>query len=328
MTHKFIVNTNDVNAYGYRVLTEGIDYVQYMKNAVVYFGHDRFLKDERGSEVIGRCLSLSKEGDKLIAEIEFDIQDDFAKKIAEKVERGYIRMASIYADIISTSTEPSDLLPGQSYETVTKCKLIEISIVDIGGNDGALKLSRNGSTVQLSKLEIQNPKTMSFKTIAIALGLIPDADESAILAEITKVKLSKTTAETQLETLKKEVETGQMQDATVLVEKAIQLNLIPEALKDAQLSAFKSDFNGQKVTLSRLIAEKEGENGVSSKVKLVKDFVSNGKNIPVAGSGEYQKGDFVKLSKENPNELIRLRNEEPEVFKAMYKAEYNVEPKL
>lgn len=327
MTHTFVVNTNALNEYKYRVITEGIDYEQYLKNPVVLYWHERNFADAelKGSEVIGRCVKLFKEGEKLIAEIEFDEADPFAKKIAGKVERGYIRMASIYADPLETSTDPKDLLPGQVFETVTKCKLVEITIVDIGGNDDALKLRKSDAAIKLNKIQ-QKSESMSFKTIALALGLNPDASEDVILNEVTKIKLAKDTAEANELKLKTEVETNQTADATALVEKAVKLNLIPEALKSAQMSAFKADFAGQKVTLSKLIEDKETEDGKTNKVKLVKDVLGGNKKVVTGNSGEYQKGDFVKLSKENSKELIRLRNEEPEEFKALYKAEYGVEP--
>ena len=69
MTHDFIINSENVNEYGYRVLTSGIDYKQYLRNPVVLFMHRRFDDENRGSEVIGRCLKLAVSGTDLIATI-------------------------------------------------------------------------------------------------------------------------------------------------------------------------------------------------------------------------------------------------------------------
>ncbi|MDO4225811.1 MAG: HK97 family phage prohead protease, partial [Bergeyella zoohelcum] len=146
-THHFIVNTEAVNSYGYRILTEGIDTEQYMRNPVVLYMHNRAWG--RGNEVIGRTIALKKEGGKLIAEVEFDEADEFAKQIAGKIERGFIKMCSLGADVIETSSDPLFTLAGQTRETVTKCKMVELSIVDIGGNDDALKLSKDGKPAQL-----------------------------------------------------------------------------------------------------------------------------------------------------------------------------------
>ena len=110
-THTFIVSTDAVNSYGYRILTEGIDTEQYMKNPVVLYMHNRGFGTLTGSEIIGRTVSLKKEAGKLIAEVEFDEQDDFAKKIAAKVEGGFIKMSSLGADIIETSSDPKLAMP-------------------------------------------------------------------------------------------------------------------------------------------------------------------------------------------------------------------------
>lgn len=195
MTYKFIVNTEDVNEYGYRVLTAGIDYSQFMRNPVVLFMHTRDDRENRGSEVIGKVVKLYTEGTNLIAEIEFDIDDEFAAKIAGKVEREFIRMASMYADVKESSTDAKYILPGQTYETVTKCKLVEISVVDIGGNDGAIRLSKNGKNIQLNKIQTKQKEDMSLKTIALALALIPDASEETVLGKVNQLKLDKEAAE-------------------------------------------------------------------------------------------------------------------------------------
>ena len=159
MTYDFIINTENVNEFYYRVLTDGIDYTQYMRNPVVLFMHEREFqkKDEKkGTAVIGRCIKLWKKGTDLVATIEFDMDDEFAATIAGKVERGFIRMASMYADVKATTTDPELVLPGQLYETVTKCKLVEISIVDIGGNDGAIRLPRDGNQLKHQKINLEN----------------------------------------------------------------------------------------------------------------------------------------------------------------------------
>ena len=185
MKHQFIINTENVNSYGYRILTDGIDYQQYMRNPVVLFMHERDGYGNKGSEVIGRCTKLYKEGTTLIAEVEFDEQDEFAKKIAGKVERGYIRMASMFAEIKEVSADPHHLLEGQVYETVTACKLVEISIVDIGGNDNALKLSKDGKPFQLKKIVTHNTNNMDIKVIALALGMGDNVKEEAVLKCLT-----------------------------------------------------------------------------------------------------------------------------------------------
>jgi caudovirus prohead protease len=310
MKHQFIINTENVNSYGYRILTDGIDYAQYMRNPVVLFMHERDGYGNKGSEVIGRCTRLYKEGTTLIAEVEFDEQDEFAKKIAGKVERGYIRMASMFAEIKEVSTEPQHILEGQVYETVTACKLVEISIVDIGGNDNALKLSKDGKPFQLKKIVTNTSNNMDIKVIALALGMGENTKEEAVLSAIHSLKTDKEKAEAEVVALKKTISETRTAEATTLVDKAVQLGLIPQALKESQLKQFEADFDGQKAVLSKLVADKEAENTQQGKANIVREVVLGAGAKPTGTADE----SFDYLQKKNPDRLRALRDKEPEEY--------------
>lgn len=318
MTHDFIINTEEVNEYGYRVLTDGIDYTQYMRNPVVLFMHEReYHKNDnnKGKAVIGRAVSMRKENSNLIASIEFDEADEFAKAIAGKVERGFIRMASIYADPKQTSSETELILSGQIYETVTKCKLEEISIVDIGGNDGALKLNKEvGSPIALNKLKLLDMST--FKTIALALGLTADASEEVILQKIKEVELAKSQAETEVSALKANIQGIQEAEATQLVDKAIKLGLLHEDFKDTYLKGFNSDFENQKVKLTKLIGDKENPEGNGNPQTVVREIVLGSKST--SDKKEVEES-YDYLQKKNPVKLAKIRNEQPAEYERLAK---------
>lgn len=315
MKHQFIINTENVNSYGYRILTDGIDYAQYMRNPVVLFMHERGVNAYKGSEVIGRCTRLYKEGTTLIAEVEFDEQDEFAKKIAGKVERGYIRMASMFAEIQEVSTQPQHILEGQVYETVTACKLVEISIVDIGGNDNALKLSKDGKPFQLKKIVTNTSNNMDIKVIALALGMGENTKEEAVLSALHNLKTDKEKAEAEVVALKKTISETRTAEATTLVDKAVQLGLIPQALKESQLKQFEADFDGQKAVLSKLVADKEAENTQQGKANTVREVVLGAGAKPTGTADE----NFDYLQKYNPAKLRQLRDEQPEEYARLAK---------
>lgn len=321
MKHQFIINTENVNSYGYRILTDGIDYTQYMRNPVVLFMHERDGYSNKGSEVIGRCTRLYKEGTTLIAEVEFDEQDEFAKKIAGKVERGYIRMASMFAEIKEVSTQPQHILEGQVYETVTACKLVEISIVDIGGNDNALKLSKDGKPFQLKKIVTNTSNNMDIKVIALALGMGENTKEEAVLSALHNLKTDKEKAEAEVVALKKTISETRTAEATTLVDKAISLGLIPEVLKESQLKQFEADFDGQKAVLSKLVADKEAENTQQGKANTVREVVLGAGAKPTGTANE----NFDYLQKYNPERLRAIRDKEPEEYARLAKEYANGE---
>lgn len=312
MTHDFVVNTENVNEYKFRVLTSGIDYKQYLRNPVVLYIHTRENKDEeRGSEVVGRCIALKVKGTDLIATIEFDEEDPFAKKIAGKVERGFLKMTSIYADVVETSMDPELILEGQLYATVTKSKLVEISIVPIGGNDDALKLSKFGfDPVKLNKVNTNKTENMSnFKTIAIALALSADADESAIIQKFQTLKLDKEKAEAKVTELENKFTQLAKEEGTELINKVVELGLLPEGLKAVQLSAYEADPAGQKVILTKLITDKEAENKQSGNHTVIKNVVLNSKNPE--GQVADNKETFDYLQRFDTVKLGKIRQDDP-----------------
>lgn len=321
MTHDFIINTEDVNEYKFRVLTDGIDYTQYMKNPIVLFMHEReFAKtdENKGSAVIGRCVKLYKRGTDLIASIEFDMDDPFAAKIAGKVERGFIRMASMYAPVLGTSSDTKDVLPGQLLETVTACKLEEISIVDVGGNDKALKLSKENTAIQLQKVNQKTENKMSeLKTIALALGKPADASESELLNTVTELKLAKTASDNKATEWEGKFVALQKSEATTIVGKAVKLGLIPEDLAEGQISLFERDFDGQKVKLSKLIDDKESADEKSGKNAIIEAVVLSGGKRQVTDSGTES---FDYLQKNDPIKLSKIRMEEPAKYAQLAKA--------
>lgn len=319
MTHDFIINTENVNEYYYRVLTAGIDYSQYMRNPVVLFMHEREYdkdSDNKGTAVIGRCIKLWTRGTELIAKVEFDMEDEFAAKIAGKVQRGFIRMASMFADVKSASSEPELILPGQIYETVTSCKLVEISIVEIGGNDDALKLSKKHmEEIKLKKVNTENNSDMSnFKTVALALGLSAESPEDTILKEVQSLKLAKEVSDQKATALEEQINEIVAEEGTTLIEKAVKLNLIPESLKETQLSAYKADPKGQKAILSKLIQDTEGTGEQNAVHQIVKEVVlgKKGDNTNTAPSET-----FDYLQKYDPVKLGKIRDNEPEKYKQL-----------
>lgn len=193
MAKTFVLSDESINSFGFWVKTSGIDLRQFKKNPIMLWNHNR-PSEWRGSvdEIlpIGKWENIRIDGDKLLADAVFDQNDEFAKKIESKVENGILNMCSMGIRKVTESDAQEFLKPGQTYATVTKCKLREVSICDIGSNDNALVLydddgqlitmSASG-TAPLKPLIINN---MDIKTIALKLGLNENSDESVILSAI------------------------------------------------------------------------------------------------------------------------------------------------
>lgn len=316
--HTFIISDEKLNNYGGRVMTEGIDFSQYMKNPVVLYMHER-------GNVIGRALKVYVKDNQLLADIEFDEKDDYANKIKGKVDRGFLNMTSPWLGVKEWSEDEKLMLKGQLTPTVTKSTLKEISIVDVGANDGALKLfDENENEIKLSDLSKNNKinKMSKFITIALALGLTETATEQDITKKIAENKTAFGALEVKLADIETAKKTAETTEAKELMAKAVKLGLIPEAMQEGQVKLFETDHDGQKsIWLAEFakVEEKEdpetkdnGKTPLSDNVKLFLDNVGKGKKT--------KEGASVKLSDFTQDELVLMQEKEPNKFNALVNA--------
>jgi hypothetical protein len=190
MGKDIVISTPALNAYGFRVLTGGIDVRQYLRNPVLLWNHRHDILP------VGRIENLRVEGDRLIGTPVFDEADDFAKKVQSKFESGFLRMASAGLDPLETGTAKELLVEGQTRATVIKSKLVEVSMTGTGANDDALALYRDGTVClgapgaagmipavpELPETAVKSKLNDSeMKTAALKLGLPETATEAEIL---------------------------------------------------------------------------------------------------------------------------------------------------
>ena len=163
-TKRYVVNSNAVNNYGFRVLSDGIDQSQYNNNKVMLWLHYRPTGSNK-HEVLALGyvddLKIDKAG-VMDGQPYFDDTDDFAKGIYNKYENGTYNMFSLCALPLEVSMEPADMLPGQTGPTITKSLLKEISAVDIGGNPDAYGVELCDEAGNLIKLSDGNFETLDF----------------------------------------------------------------------------------------------------------------------------------------------------------------------
>lgn len=319
-----IISTEAVNSYGTRVLTSGIDLSQYERNPVLLWMHRRAWK---GKDMpIGRIENLRVEDGKLIGTPVFDQTDDFAKQIESKWENGFLRMASAGLEPLETSPDPTLAYPGQTRETVTRCKLVEVSIVDIGGNDEALQLWGGEKLLKLAagedspalplltragqaddpenKLtEKPNNKMMNKEQLQL-LGLSEGATEEQVTAALN---LMKTKA-----------------DRVDGIQLAAVAQTVDQAIADRKILADQRDHFIK-------LGKSAGVDMLADTFKAMPrqrkptDLIELGKaSAPGAGN---QSGAhcYTKLSEVPYTEMLTLRKEQPAEYMRLYKAEYGVE---
>lgn len=303
------ISNESLNCYGTRILTEGLDIAQYQRNPVLLLMHER-------GKVIGYVKNIKKENGEVTGELEFDEASPESVRVKKQFEFGSLKMVSAGIDILELSEDPEFLVQGQTRPTVTKSKLFEVSVVDIGGNDDALVLSQNGATLELAK-DGSNPlpllnnkpskqsKEMDLKEFALLLGLQATADENAVRARIqTLLK-----AEGDVKTLNTEKEQLTLAAITKAVETGITQKRIPAEKKEHFITL------GKTMGLESL---QETINAMSPTVKLSAVLNPGG-----AGEG---KAEFTKLSEVPAEKLQALRKDDRETYIKLFKAEYGFEP--
>lgn len=318
------ITNSSVNSYGTRVLTNGLDISQYERNPVLLYMH------ERGT-VIGYMKDLRLEGDELTGEPVFDEASELSQRCKKQWDFGSLRMVSIGIDIIETSESPEHIFQGQSRPTITKSKLDEVSVVDIGANDDAIVLKKDGrrlineninEVLHLMKPNNnqQKSKEMKLNEIALLLGLPETADETKVKEAISSMMELRSA----LEASTKEVETLSAQIATLKEEKeAMELagitGAVDKAIAERRIEASKKE---QFVELGKKVGVEELENVFAAMtVKEKASAVLRGGRAVTEGNSEWKTLRDVPADK-----IAELRANDREEYARLYKATYGMEP--
>ena len=308
----FILNDESVlTSHGFIVLNAGGKFDRFRANPVMLNSHD-----DRG--VIGRWLNLGVEGSKLQAETEFDVDDPEALKISGKVERGFIKGASM--GIIIHDAEMRNL-PVLGYNVViTNWELLEASPVAVPSNKGALRLyTKDGKAVlqskeiKLSIESILNKKNVMEKIMlsveaAKALGVSKDPEITELNAAIMELSAKAETANKQKETAEKVLSDHVSKLASDLVDAAVSAGKITADKKEAYVKLAIADFKQAKDILDSL----PGKENISGKVSAL------GANKQAIDRADW---DYLKWLKEDRAGLAEMASKDPEGFAAL-KASY------
>ena len=325
----FVLSDESVNSYGFRVLTDGIALDSFRRNPVMLWNHTRSWTDRDNAMLpIGRWNDVRVEDGKLLAEAEFDMDDPFAAKIARKVEKGMINMCSIGIVVVEDSEDPELLVKGQTRRTVTKCRLREVSVVDIGANANAVVLyDTDGNIMELNADGgcavglINQPKKeseMELKKIAKQLGLAETATEAEVearIAELSAEKPEKTEQPAEVQELKDRIaalETEKQQAETARI-----TELVDQAVAEKRITADKKNHFvelGKKVGAEQL---KETLVCMNPAVKPT-DFISGGGSVPAD----------KKFSEMSESELKQLRENDKTAYEALYEKEFGFKPDM
>lgn len=306
------ISNDSLNSYGFRVLTSGLDVAQYSRNPVLLYMHER-------GNVVGYVKDLKVENDEVTGELMFDCASEQSERCQKQFEFGSLRMVSAGLEIIETSEDPAVLVAGQTRATITKSRLFEVSVADVGANDDAIVLEKDGKRITLSKdgaCELplinhfnnnQNESEMEQKVIALQLGLPETATEKEINEKLAQLKA----LHQENDTLKAEKQ--KLTDARIA-------QLVDTAIAEKRLEA-------QHKELFVKLGGQIGADELEKTLQAMKPQVKLSAVLGHHGSAPETPGEktYTKLSEVSADELVKLRAENVEEYKKLYKAEYGCE---
>ena len=228
------ISDETLNCYGTWIRTEGVDLAQYQKNPVMLWMHWRGV-------IIGTIKDIRVENGEITGEPVFDEVREESKLAKQQWEKGSLRMGSPNFEVIEVSDDPALLKQGQRRPTITKCKLVEYSMVDIGGNDNNIRLTYANKELKLAEGEdcevlpllkesIINPNNKSkmnqeLQAIALMLGLSAEAtltDVQKQVRTLLELKKENETLGNEVKTLKEQLDGIQLSGITSMVDEAIK----------------------------------------------------------------------------------------------------------
>lgn len=295
----FILNDEtQVNSYGFVVLNAGGKLDRFKKNAVMLSGHDN-------KNIVGKWNNLSISDSNMMAEPEFDEADPEALKVKGKVDRGYLKGASI--GIVINAME-FQMHNGQMVQCATDWELLEASIVSVPSNANCLRLyNTNGEQLQTSE-QIQ----LSLQSIL--------KNKENIMSEIVKLTADAVTAlgitnTADTETISKAIvdlgsRAKKAEDALIAKATLQATALIAKAIADGKITADKKEAF-EKLAVDDYAQAETILTAMDSKTTLG-DKIKN--NQAEAGREGW---DFRKYQKEDPKGLAKMQAENFEAYETL-----------
>ena len=287
MGRRVLISDETINSYGFYLLNSGGDMTQFKKNNILLWMHNRpwrGTKDEVLALGTVDNVSFNEKEQHWEGDLNFDMKDEFAAKIAQKWDDGVYKIVSAGIRIIEQSSDVKYIKPGQRYETVTKWALKELSVVDIGSNpnslalyddeDKVVTLSDNpDQEIPIKKLSLLNNEEMEIVKLTDGSELtIAQVQELADKAKSQGAIITQLTAErdefkTENDGFKQAEKDAKKTEAAQLVDAAVLDGRLDAAGKTSFITLFEKDHDGAKTALASI-----------PKRTSVKDKLSEGGN--------------------------------------------------
>ncbi len=183
---EYVISDSSVNEYGFRLLTSGYQLADFQKNPIGYYMHRR----EDG--IVLKWEDLRVEDDKVLGRPVINLSNERGEQTCDEAENGFLNAASVgHIVVLEYSTDPEQMLPGQTGPTITKWYNKECSLVDIPGNCNALTRLYDAQENELNLVDMRpapivlpTPAPGTLKELCGVLHLADDADDKDVLSAV------------------------------------------------------------------------------------------------------------------------------------------------
>lgn len=272
---------SNINSHGFRIDLKGMDLSRFETNPVMLYRHDT-------EDVIGRWKNVRIENDKLLAEPDFDMDDELAAKIAGKVEREFLKGCSVGIYILEIEETSKKCV-------ATRTELLEASICAIPSDAGAVILySKDHKKLSLeqAKLHIQPQTNMEDKTKIEQL-------EASVASKDAELKALKEKV-AELESVAKEAQEKAIGD---FLSAAVSEGKITEEEKPAYAKLAATDFDSVKSIVGARQPQTQQRHASLS-------------SMLVTTGGKFDGKTWDELDKSGQLEAVKAEN--PELYKTLF----------
>lgn len=323
---KWVLSDESVNSYDFITRTSGIRLEDFNANPVMLFNHDF-------NKVIGNWQDIKVENGKLTATDNFHMEDEEAKLISDKVDKGFIKGCSIGFKILKCAKEK---VAGKEIMVITDCVLKEVSITALPANKNAVRMYDENdkllsetellaylsskSTTKIPNLKTKAMKTLRdklialFATFSLNITLSDAEDEDTMASEVTAgIKKAIELKDGEIATLKTKLNEFETQRVDSLIAQALADKKFTKADEQKWRDRALKDFEMTQDTLAAIPAVKNINaelKGTAAAEQADGKKVEDRKNWTLYDWSKNDEAGLKLMQKNNPDEFAKLLDDE------------------
>ena len=277
---------SSINSRGFRIRLEGMSLDRFRVNPVMLYQHDAY-------SIIGNWDNIRIEDGKLLADARFDSEDELARQVEGKVERGFLKGCSV--GIIINDMK----LAGEVYEA-TATELMEASICPVPSDAGAVRLmDADRNPIDFNAVKLSFEQSLNINKM--------EKEQAQKVAELEATITEKDKRIAELEAA--EAERARNEREAYLAAK-VNDGTITETEKPHFAKLAEKDFDSVKAILDTRPVQKQ--------TSLSAMAHEAGKDTATADRAGWS---YLEWAKRDPEGLKKMKSESPKEF-ARLQAEY------